>query len=168
MRLINRTFIADTARVLGEVTLGWDTSIWYGAVLRGDVAAITLGEGCNVQDNAVLHCDFGKPLTIGNRVTIGHGAVVHGVEVGDGCLIGIHATVLGGSRLGARCLVAAGAVVTPGLVVPDDSVVMGVPGKVVRPTNDKEREYLAWLAPHYVRLAQRHVSEPESSSIRPF
>lgn len=161
-------YLADTARVTGHVTLGDAVSVWPSAVIRGDVAAVTIGERTNIQDNATVHCDSGKPNTIGQRVTIGHNAVVHGRAVGDGSLIGMHATVLGGTVIGKRCLVAAGALVPPGLVVPDDHVVMGVPGKVVRPTNDEEKKYLAWLADHYVQLAERYWRTPDDPALRPY
>lgn len=133
-----------------------------------DVAPVTLGKGTNVQDQAVVHCDSGKPNIIGSHVTIGHGAVVHGASVDDGSLIGMHATLLGGSRIGAGCLVAAGTVVTPDTVVPDGMLIMGVPGKVIRPVNEKERQYLQWLAPHYVQLAQLHVDQPNDSRVKPW
>lgn len=160
--------LADTARVMGEVLLGRDVSVWYGALVRGDVAPITIGEGTNIQDNAVVHCDSGVPNDIGAHCTIGHSAVVHGRSIADGTLIGMGATVLGGAVIGAGCLVAAGAVVPPGLVVPDGMLVIGVPGKVVRPVNDKEREYLRWLAPHYVQLARHHVDHPNDRRVKPW
>ena len=165
---IKGVYIADNARVRGNVTLGNNVNIWYGAAIRGDVAPIVIGEGTNVQDNCTVHCDHGKPNVIGSRVTIGHNAIVHGYEVGDGSLIGMHATVLGGTHIGKRCLVAAGALVPPGLEVPDDHVVMGVPGKLVRETNDKEKAYLAWLAEHYVALAKRYVETPDDPALRPY
>ena len=158
--------IADTARVIGDVELGHDASVWFGAVIRGDVAGIRIGAGTNVQDHVMIHCDSGYENVIGSRVTIGHNAVVHGESIGDGTLIGMHATVMGRTRIGNRCLVAAGAVVPPGLVVPDDQVVMGVPGRVVRPTNDKEKQYLRWLASHYVELAKRYISTPDAPALR--
>ena len=166
IRSIAGVFLADTARVLGEVTLGNDVTVWYGAAVRGDVAAITIGDGTNVQDNAVIHCDSGVPNVIGANVTIGHGAIVHGKRVGDWSLIGMGATVLGQTEIGAGCLIAAGAVVPPGLVVPDGMVVMGVPGKIVRPTSEKEKAYMAWLAPHYVQLAKLHATEPNHPRFR--
>lgn len=168
IREIDGVFLADTARVLGEVALGCNVTVWYGAAIRGDVAAISIGDGSNVQDNAVIHCDSGVPNVIGANVTIGHGAIVHGKAVGDWTLIGMGATVLGQTVIGKGCLIAAGAVVPPGLVVPDGMVVMGVPGKVVRPTNDKEKAYMAWLAPHYVELARLHASDPGHARIRPW
>ena len=150
-------FVADTARVMGDVEIGAGVSFWFGASVRGDVAKVTIGAGSNVQDNATVHCDSGKPNVIGSNVSIGHNAVVHGLSVGDGTLIGMGAVVLGGTTIGTGCLVAAGALVPPGLEVPDGHVVMGVPGKVVREVTDKEREYLGWLAPHYVELAGRYA-----------
>jgi len=150
-------YLADTARVTGTVRLGAGASIWYGAAVRGDVADIAIGPGTNVQDNATVHCDSGKPNGIGAGVSIGHNAVVHGRSVGDGTLIGMGAIVMGETVIGAGCLIAAGALVPPGLEVPDGHVVMGVPGRVVRPVSDDERSYLAWLGPHYVELAKRYA-----------
>lgn len=168
MQLIRGAYVADTARVLGEVEIGVDVSVWYGAAVRGDVARVVIGGGSNVQDGAVIHCDTGRPNTIGCGVTIGHGAIVHGVEVGDGTLIGMGATVLGGVRIGQGCLIAAGAVVPPGTEVADGQVVVGVPGRVLRGTTDKEKEYLAWLGPHYVALAKLHHERPDDLRVRPW
>ena len=168
IKLVHGVYIADTARVLGEVEISRDVSIWYGAVIRGDVAKVTLGQGTNVQDNAVIHCDSGVPNAIGIGVTIGHGAIVHGQSVGDGTLIGMGATVLGGTRIGAKCLIAAGAVVPPNMEVHDKMVVAGVPGRVIREVNDKDLAYIDWLAPHYVKLAHRHANSPTDSRVRPW
>jgi carbonic anhydrase/acetyltransferase-like protein (isoleucine patch superfamily) len=132
------------------------------------VAPITLGEQTNVQDNAVVHCDSGVANRIGANVTIGHSAVVHGQSVGERTLIGMHATVLGGSVIGKRCLIAAGTVVPPNLEVPDGMLVVGVPGKIARPINEKEQQYLDWLAPHYAELAQYHVDHPDDAKVRPW
>lgn len=168
MHAVNGIYLADTARLLGEVEVGADVNLWYGAIVRGDVAPITLGPQTNVQDNAVVHCDSNVPNAIGARVTIGHAAVVHGRSVGDETLIGMHATVLSGSVIGNRCLIAAGAVVPPNTDVPDGMLVMGVPGKITRPINEQEGRYLDWLAPHYVALAQHHVASPTASTVRPW
>jgi carbonic anhydrase/acetyltransferase-like protein (isoleucine patch superfamily) len=162
-----RVTVADTARVTGQVELGEDVNLWYGAAIRGDVAKVTIGRGSNVQDNATVHCDSGLPNTIGKYVSIGHNAVVHGRSVGDGTLIGMHATVMGDTVIGKRCLIAAGALVPPGLEVPDDYVVMGTPGRVIRKTREKEREYLGWLAKHYVELSSRYVDSPDDPTVRP-
>ncbi|MEQ8850636.1 MAG: gamma carbonic anhydrase family protein [Phycisphaerales bacterium] len=165
MRQTDDGFIADTARVIGDVRIGRDVNIWYGAVVRGDVAPIIIGERTNIQDNAVIHCDHRYANVIGRDVIIGHGAIVHGEFVGDNTLIGMGATVLGRARIGRGCLIAAGAVVPPRLEVPDHSVVMGVPGKIVREVNDADRAYLAKLPAHYVRLAKRHVTHPDDPVI---
>jgi carbonic anhydrase/acetyltransferase-like protein (isoleucine patch superfamily) len=167
-RSIHGVYLADTARVLGEVDLAADVSVWYAAVIRGDVARVSIGEGTNVQDGAVIHCDSGVPNAIGRGVTIGHGAIVHGKSVGDGTLIGMGARVLGQTVIGRDCLIGAGAVVPPGLEVPDGMVVIGVPGRIARPTTDKEKNYLRWLAPHYIQLAKLHVAEPNHPRTRPW
>ncbi len=152
------SFRAHNATVVGDVSAGAGSSFWFNAVVRGDVAAVTVGARSNVQDHAVVHCDSGVPNHIGDDVVIGHGAIVHGANVGDGTLIGMGATVLGRTRIGRGCLVAAGAVVPPGLVVPDGMCVMGVPGRIVRPVKPQEVEYARWLSGHYVRLAERYVA----------
>jgi carbonic anhydrase/acetyltransferase-like protein (isoleucine patch superfamily) len=152
-------YVAPGAIVLGEVSIGELASFWFGAVVRGDVAPIRIGRRVNIQDNAVIHCDSGVENLIEDDVTIGHGAIVHGATIGAGSLIGMGSTLLGQTRIGRGCLVAAGAVVSPGTVVPDGHVVMGVPGKIVRPTNDKEKTYMAWLTSHYVELAQKFVDQ---------
>ena len=161
-------YLADTARVTGRVRLGDGVSVWYGAAIRGDVADIEIGDQTNIQDNATVHCDSGHPNVIGRRVTVGHNAVVHGRSVGEGSLIGMHATVLGGTVIGRNCLVAAGAVVPPNLQVPDHHVVIGVPGRIVRPTNQREQQYLTWLADHYVQLARRYHETPDAPELRPY
>jgi len=162
MHLMTRTalnlFLTHNATVAGEVEAGELTSFWFNAVVRGDVAKVTIGRRVNVQDAAVIHCDTGVPNVIEDDVTIGHGAIVHGMFVGQGSLIGMGATLLGRTKIGRECLVAAGAVVPPGLEVPDRMCVMGVPGRIVRPVTEKELEYMRWLPPHYVELAERYVN----------
>ena len=150
-------FLAHNATLTGDLTIGELTSFWFNTVVRGDVAAITIGRRVNVQDNAVIHCDTGVANVIEDEVTIGHGAIVHGEHVGPGSLIGMGATLLSRTRLGRECLVAAGAVVPPGMVVPDRMAVMGVPGKIVRPVKDDELKYMRWLTTHYVELAEKHA-----------
>lgn len=157
MRRVAGAYVADTARVIGDVTLGEGVSVWFGTVVRGDVGPVRIGRDTNLQDGVIVHCDHGVPNVIGERVSVGHAAVVHGAEVGDGSLIGIGAKLLSGSRIGKRCLIAAGAVVPPGLVVPDDHVVMGLPGRVVRETRPSERKYLAEIPPRYRALAELHA-----------
>jgi len=163
---VGHAYIADTARVLGRVTLGRDVNVWYGTVIRGDVAPITVGDATNVQDNSTLHCDTDAPLVVGPNVTIGHAVVVHCAEVGEGSLIGIGARVLAGARVGKGCLVAAGAVVPPGMVVPDGMCVMGLPARVVRGVSPAERKYLAEVPPGYVELARRHAENQDAPDVR--
>jgi len=149
-------WVADSASVIGRVRLGEDSNVWYGVVIRGDNDFITLGRATNVQDNAVLHADEGVPLTLGDRVTVGHQVMLHGCTVGDGTLIGIRAVVLNGARIGRDCLVAAGAVVTEGKEFPDGSLILGAPAKVVRPLTRQEIEHNHWASRHYVEQAARH------------
>ena len=162
MSLFTRTssgaYLAHNATVTADVRLATDSSVWFTAVIRGDVAPVTIGERVNVQDGAVVHCDSGVPNVIEADVTIGHRAVVHGMQVGRGTLIGMGAVVLGRTVIGEECLIAAGAVVPPGLEVPDRMLVMGVPGKIARPVSEKELEYMRWLSGHYVRLAERYAA----------
>ena len=150
-------YLAHNSTVVGEVSVGDLSSFWFNAVVRGDVAPVTIGRRVNVQDCAVVHCDTDVPNVIEDDVTVGHGAVVHGSFVGRGTLVGIKAVLLGRTKIGRECLVAAGAVVPPGLEVPDGMVVMGVPGKVVRPVTDKDLEYMRWLPGRYVELAKMYV-----------
>jgi carbonic anhydrase/acetyltransferase-like protein (isoleucine patch superfamily) len=149
-------FVAPTASVIGSVTLGAGTSVWYGAVLRGDVEAISVGASSNVQDNCTLHADPGFPVTVGERVSIGHNAVVHGATVEDDCLIGMGATVLNGAVIGAGSLVAAQALVPQGMVVPPGSLVAGVPAKVRRELSEEERQGVTLNGTMYAELAKAH------------
>ena len=150
-------WVATTAVVTDDVALGRDCSVWYGVVIRGDCARITIGELANVQDNTVVHADTGVPNDIGAEVTIGHGAVVHGRRVGDGCLIGIKAVILGGAEIGDGCIIAAGAVVKEHARIPARSLVAGVPAKVLRPVTDAEAAQLREHARHYLELARHHA-----------
>ncbi len=168
MRKVQNVYLADTARVMGQVALGQGVNLWHGAVVRGDVAAITVGQGTNCQENVVVHCDGGTDNHIGENVSIGHGAIVHGKSVGDGSLIGMGAVLLGGSVVGKGCLIAARALVKENMVVPDGMVVMGIPGKIVRPVSDKEKDFLNWLAPHYTQLARKHHEHPNDDITKPW
>jgi len=152
-RLGPGAWVADTARVVGDVELGRDASVWFGAVLRGDNALIRVGAGSNVQDGAILHVDPDSALTVGEFVTIGHQAMLHGCTVGDGSLIGIQAIVLNGARIGRGCLIGAGALITEGKEIPDGSVVMGAPGKVVRQLDPADMARLRASAEGYVMRA---------------
>ncbi|HXU98976.1 MAG TPA: gamma carbonic anhydrase family protein [Caulobacteraceae bacterium] len=148
-------WIAPNAVVVGKVILKHNASIWFGVVARGDNDPIEIGENSNVQDNSVLHTDHGAPLIIGDNVTVGHMAMLHGCTVGDGSLIGIGAVVLSGARIGRGCLIGAGALITEGKIIPDRSVVMGAPGKVVREVSPEHAAMLAAGAEHYVRNWKR-------------
>lgn len=149
-------WVAPNATLIGNVTLGAGSSVFYGAVLRGDVDSITLGARSNLQDNVTVHCDSGIPTTIGSGVSVGHAAVLHGCTVEDDCLIGMSATVLNHAVIGAGSLVAAGAVVLEGTIIPPRSLVAGVPAKVRRELTDEEFESVRDNATHYVGYAQAH------------
>ncbi|KQR02200.1 anhydrase [Arthrobacter sp. Leaf141] len=149
-------FVAPTATIIGNASLAADASAFYGATVRADTAKISVGAGSNLQDNVVLHADPGFPCTVGERVSVGHAAVVHGSTVEDNCLIGMGATVLNGAVIGAGSLVAAGAVVLEGTVVPPRSLVAGVPAKVRRPLTDEEFDGVRANAERYVGLARAH------------
>lgn len=128
----NNVFIADTARVLGKVTLGDDVSVWFSAVIRGDNDTIDIGDRTNIQECCVLHVDHHKPIRIGTDNIIGHGAIIHGATMGNFNLVGMHATILNGAVIGDYCIIGAHALVTEGMVVPDGSMVLGTPGKIVK------------------------------------
>jgi len=146
-------YIARTAVVLGDVTLGDHTSVWYNAVLRGDINRIEVGHHSNVQDNSVVHLSEDLPCLIGNYVTVGHSAIVHACTVGDECLIGMGATILDGAVIGEQSIVGANALVTQGTQVPSGSLVLGSPAKVVRTLGEKERAALRSWAEHYIENA---------------
>jgi carbonic anhydrase/acetyltransferase-like protein (isoleucine patch superfamily) len=150
-------YAADNSTVTADVRIGRDASIWFGTVIRGDVAEVTIGPRTNVQDLSLIHCDSGFPNHIGADVTIGHRAIVHGVRVGDRALVGMGAILLAESVIGVEALVAAGAVVPPRMVVPARTLVAGVPAKIIRKLTDRDLEYMRSLPPHYVRLAQAHA-----------
>jgi carbonic anhydrase/acetyltransferase-like protein (isoleucine patch superfamily) len=150
-------FVAENAVVCGRAVLARGVSVWYGAVVRADLASITVGEFTNLQDGAVFHCDPGKDLTIGSHVTVGHLAMVHARSVGDGCLIGIHATLLSGAVVGEYSLIAANALVREDQVIPPRSIVVGVPGKVIGQTDEAFAKESVARAMRYHALARRHV-----------
>lgn len=152
-------FVAETATVVGQVILGERASIWPGAVLRAESEPIRIGEGSNIQDNAVLHVDPGVPMTIGSHVTVGHQAMLHGCTIGDGSLIGIQAIVLNHAVIGRQCLVAAGAVVTEGKSFPDRTLIMGAPAKVVRELTDADVAMLRAAAETYVQRRASYMTE---------
>jgi carbonic anhydrase/acetyltransferase-like protein (isoleucine patch superfamily) len=151
-------WVADNAQVMGNVTLGEDCSVWFGATLRGDTETITVGRGSNVQDGSVLHADVGMPLVIGERVTVGHMVMLHGCTIGDESLIGIGAVVLNGVKIGKHCLVGAGSLVTEGKEFPDGSMIMGSPARVVRSLTPEQIEGLRGSAQHYIDNARLYRS----------
>lgn len=147
-------FVADSASVIGSVKLSAGSSVWYGAVIRGDNEPIRIGQNSNVQEGSVLHTDPGFPCTLGDHVTVGHQAMLHGCNIGDGSLIGIQAVVLNGAVIGKQCLIGAGALVTEGKHIPDRSLVLGSPGKVVRQLTDEDLARMQRNAEVYVQKAQ--------------
>ena len=149
-------FVAESSSVIGKVSLGESSSVWYGTVLRGDVNTITIGQRTNVQDNATVHVANGFPTTIGDDVTIGHNAIVHGCTVGNRVLIGMGAIVLDGAIIEDDVIIGAGALIPPGKVIPSKSLVVGSPGKVVRTLNDEALESLLESAKIYVKEASKH------------
>ncbi|WP_291845030.1 gamma carbonic anhydrase family protein [Maricaulis sp.] len=149
-------WVAESAEVMGRVVLMPGASVWYGAIIRGDNDPITIGENSNVQDGAVLHTDEGIPLTIGKGVTIGHQAMLHGCTVGDGCLIGIGSTILNGARIGKNCVIGAHALITEGKEIPDNSLVVGSPGRVMKTLGPEMAELLQASADHYVANWKKH------------
>ena len=153
--LAQGAWIADSAQVIGNVHLAEDASVWFGAVLRGDNDPISIGKGANVQDGSVLHTDKGKPLDIGEYVTIGHNVILHGCSIGSESLIGMGAIVLNGAKIGRHCLVGAGALVTENKEFPDGSLIVGNPAKVVRTLTDEQIAGLRRSAEGYVANAKR-------------
>lgn len=152
-------FIADSAKVMGDVKMGKDSCAWYGAVIRGDEASITIGKETNIQDNSVVHGDPGFDVVIGEHVTIGHGCIIHGCTIGDGSLIGMGAIILNGAKIGKNCLVGAGALVTGKADIPDGSMVVGSPAKVKRELTQQEIEANHHNTDIYIELAHEHFAE---------
>ncbi len=153
------SWIAPNATLVGKVKLEPGASVWFNAVLRGDNELIHIGENSNVQDGTVMHTDMGFPLNIGKGVTIGHNAMLHGCSVGDYSLIGINAVVLNGAKIGKYCIIGANSLIGEGKEIPDGSLVMGSPGKVVRELNEQQKKMLEASAAHYVHNAQRYARE---------
>ena len=149
-------WIAPDANLIGDVHIEDDVSIWFGATLRGDTEPLRIGRGSNVQENTVMHADPGFPVVIGENCTIGHKAIIHGCVIGDGTLVGMGATILNGARIGAGCLIGAGALVTEGKEIPDGSLVMGMPGKVVRELDEAARVANLKSAEGYRAMMRRY------------
>lgn len=152
-------FVAPNATVIGQVTLHRGASVWFNTVVRGDMAPITIGEDSNVQDLSMVHVDYNTPTVIGSRVVVGHRAIIHGATVGDDCIIGMGAILLNRSRVGSNCIVAAGAVVREDFVVPDGSLVAGVPAVVKRPLTPEETERIRRNARDYAARAQLYQGQ---------
>lgn len=152
-------YVADSANVIGKVTLEANASVWFGVTLRGDNERITIGANSNVQDGATMHTDMGYPLTVGNNVSIGHQAMLHGCTVGDGSLIGIQAVILNGAKIGKGCLVGAGALVTEGKEFPDHSLIVGMPAKAIRTLTAEDLERLQANADGYVQRGKRFKAD---------
>jgi len=153
------SWTAPTATLIGRVRLQENASVWFGAVLRGDNELIDIGPDSNVQDGTVMHTDMGSPLTIGRGVTIGHNAMLHGCTVGDYSLIGINAVILNGAKIGKHCIIGANSLIAEGKEIPDGSLVMGSPGKVVRELTEAQVAMLRGSAAHYVHNAQRYARD---------
>lgn len=153
------SWVAPGAVLIGKVKLEAGASVWFNAVLRGDNELIHIGEGSNVQDGAVIHTDMGSPLEVGKGVTIGHNAMLHGCTVGDHSLIGINSVILNGARIGKYCIIGANSLIGEGKVIPDGSLVMGSPGRVVRELTDIQKKMLEASAAHYVHNAQRYARD---------
>ncbi len=157
MRQIGEVYVASNATILGDVVLSPGANVWYGCILRGDLARITLGERVNLQDGCIVHTDRDEPQTIEAGVVAGHGAILHGRRIGKDTLIAMGARLLSGCEIGEGCIIAAGAVIAEGKVIPPRSLVMGLPGKVVRAVTDEEVERTRGIAARYLELARRHA-----------
>jgi carbonic anhydrase/acetyltransferase-like protein (isoleucine patch superfamily) len=152
-------FIAPNAAVIGDVTLHENASVWFSCVLRGDAESIVIGSGSNIQDGTVVHADPGCPTVVGDNVTVGHNAMIHGCTIGDGSLVGINAVVLNGAKIGRNCLIGANALVTEGMEIPDGSMVLGAPAKIKRTFSEDEQKMLGKNAEHYITNGQRYLEE---------
>lgn len=154
-------FVAQSADVMGQVTLKKNSSVWFNAVLRGDCDHIEVGARSNIQDGAVLHCDPGKPLKIGEDVTVGHNAMIHCLEVGDRTLVGINAVILDGAKIGSDCIIGANTLIKENTVIPDGSLVVGSPGVIVRQLDEQSKQLLLGSAAVYVDKAARMAEDLE-------
>lgn len=153
------SWVAPSADLIGKVRLEAGSSVWFGAVLRGDNELIHIGENSNVQDGSVMHTDMGFPLTLGKGVTVGHNVMMHGCTVDDYSLIGINSVILNGAKIGKYCIIGANSLIPEGKAIPDGSLVMGSPGKVVRELTEQQKKMLEASAAHYVHNAQRYARE---------
>ncbi len=152
-------WVAPNATIIGDVRLAANVSIWWNAVIRADTAPIDIGEGTNIQDGSVLHIDKGIPLTIGKNVTVGHMVMLHGCTIGDNSLVAISATVLNHAVVGKNCIVGAGTLIPEGKTYPDGVMILGTPGRVIRPLTEKEIEYLQYASSHYIENAELYRTQ---------
>jgi len=157
VKIHNTAFVADSADVIGDVIIGENSSIWYGAVVRGDIENIEIGKYTNIQDNAVVHTETNIPTKIGDYCVIGHNAIIHGCTIGNNTLIGMGAIILNRAVIGNNCIIGAGTVVTEGKIIPDNSMVIGIPGKVVRMVTEEEITLVKDNAIRYTKLYKKHI-----------
>jgi len=155
-----KAFVHPMAVVIGDVEIGEEVSVWPGAVIRGDMEPIRVGARSNIQDNSVVHTDYGYPTVIGEEVTVGHGCVIHGCTIGDGTLVGMGAVVLSGAKIGKNCIIGAGAVVTERQEIPDESLCLGIPAKVVRKLTEEDLKRVKNNLKAYLELTKRYKSVP--------
>lgn len=156
----NNVFIADTARVLGNVELHDDVSVWFGAVIRADFDKVFIGKRTNIQENVIIHLDHGKPVTIGKDNVVGHAAIIHGATIGNGNLIGMRATILNGAKIGNHCIIGAHALVTENMEIPDGSMVLGSPAKIVKNVPiEKVKEYVLFGVQEYLNEKKKYLEE---------
>ncbi len=149
--------VAENAAIIGDVTMGENVNVWYSAVVRGDMASVTVGAGTNIQDNAVVHCDAGSPVQIGKNVVIGHGAIVHSCTVGDNCMLGMGAILLSGCKIGEGAIVGGGAVVSGNMEVPPHTLAVGLPAKVTKPVSKAQQEYMRHDVEQYIETAKNEL-----------
>lgn len=157
-------FIAPSADIMGDVSIAADVSIWFTAVVRGDEARIDIGKGTNIQDGAVLHVDTGYPLSIGSHVTVGHMALLHGCTIGDNTLVGMNATIMNGAVVGRNCIIGAGTLITEHKNIPDGSLVVGAPGKIIRTLTPAQIEKISESARHYIDRAKQYGDQLRQST----
>ena len=155
-QVAENAFVAENAVLIGDVSVGEESSVWYGAVLRGDNAPISIGRGTSIQDNVTLHCEPGRPMRIGTNVTVGHNAIVHCTAVGDNTLVGMGARLLDGAVIGANCIIGAGAVVKENAVVPDGTMMVGVPARAIRALSPEQIDAMRQPS-HYIELAKEYL-----------
>ena len=155
-KIDKNAWIAESADVIGDVVVERGVSVWYGVVIRADLSKVVIKENSNVQDNCVIHVDHDKPTIIGKSVTVGHGAILHACEIGDNSLIGMGAIVLSGAKIGKNCIIGAGALIPEGKEIVDNSLVLGIPGKVIRKVTDEEVEKLKESSKEYLKLKKSH------------